>query len=109
MKKCDFCTREDWIGPPCSGIPASMPDSGNKYKYRHVNDTPLKVDGKMRDVDDFQPRKQIKIAVLSGTLSLDYENQMKEFCDKYIVDKELVVTCVENIRAKKVRNREEQR
>ena len=28
---------------------------------------------------------------------------MKEFCDKYIVDKELVITCVENIRAKKVR------
>ena len=80
-----------------------MPDSGNKYKYRHVNDTPLKIDGKMRDVDDFQPRKQIKIAVLSGTLSLDDENQMKKFCDEYIVDKELVITCVENIRAKKVR------
>ena len=102
-EKCDFCTRENWTGPPCSRIPAPVPDSGNKYKYRHVNDTPLKIDGKMRDVDDFQPRKQIKIAVLSGTLSLDDENQMKEFCDKYIVDKELVITCVENIRAKKVR------
>ena len=66
-------------------------------------------DGKMRDVDDFQPRKQIKIAASSGTLSLDDENQMKEFCDKYIVDKELVITCVENIRTKKSKKREEQR
>ena len=102
-EKCDFCTKEDWIRPPCSRIPAPMPDSRNKYKYRHLNDTPLKIDGKMRDVDDFQPKKQKKIAVSSGTLPLDDENQMKEFCDKYIVDKELVITCVENIRAKNVR------
>ena len=78
-----------------------MPDTGNKYKYRQVNDTPLKIDGKMRNVDDFEPRKQIKISVSSGTLSLDDENQMKEFCDKHIVHKELVIIYVENVRAKK--------
>ena len=43
QEKCDFCTKEDWIGPPCSRIPAPVPDSENKYNYYQISNRTLKI------------------------------------------------------------------
>ena len=61
------------------------------YKYKHVNDTPLMINGQRRPVDDYQPRKQIKVAFTEGKISLQDDEQISAFADKYIVEKHLVI------------------
>ena len=102
--QCDYCSKHSWVGPPCKRIPRPYPDHGKlpEYKYMHVSRTPIELKGHSRKVDDFQPRVKIKEAVDNGTLSLDSQENLSEFCNEFIVEKKLVIECVENMNVKEI-------
>ena len=82
-----------------------MPDytSLGTYKYGHVRDTPLQIDNHQRAVDDFQTRKQLKLAFAEGKLTLDDDEKINDFCNKFIVDRALVVKRLEAMQWSKFR------
>ena len=63
----------------------------------------MHIDGKLREVDDFQPRVQIKKALADGTLSLQNEKNISEFCSKFIVERDLLTKCVEHIQINEIK------
>lgn len=49
-----------------------MPDyTSAKFKYLHIKDTPKDIDGVKREVDDFNPRVQLKKLFQQGQLKQD--------------------------------------
>ena len=91
---CNFCADNQWIGPPCDRVPHPVPNYEllPDYHYRHVSDTILYTNnGCPREPDDFQPRQKINQAFQFGTLSASDEDQLNFFCDKFIVEKSLVL------------------
>ena len=111
-KACKFCEENPWVGPSCSRVPRPMPnyESITGYHYRPVNLTPTHVDGIIRPVDDFQPRKQISEAFKKGEISLTDEDSIDRFCQKYITEKKVVRACLEHVQLlelNKKRKREE--
>ena len=48
----------------------------------------------MREIDDLQPRIQIKEVVKEDDLSLDNEESMEKFSKSYIVERPLVIKCL---------------
>ena len=82
---CTFCPTHDWVGPPCETVPKPYPDyDANGLHYKSVFETPLQVDGKDRQVDDFQPTKHAKYHLKNGKLSSDED--IKCFCTKFLVE-----------------------
>ena len=73
--RCDFCEDSEWIGSACTFVFPPIPDESmqSEYHRKHVRDTPAQINGCMREVDDLQPRIQIKKAVKESNLSLDDE------------------------------------
>ena len=82
-----------------------MPDESKlpEYHYLHVRNFPQYVDGKLREVDDFQPRVQMKKALADGTLFLQNEESVREFCNRFIVGGQLLTKCVEHIQINKIK------
>ena len=54
-------------------------------------------------MDDFQPQVQIKKALADGTLSLQNEKSIREFCCKFIVERDLLTKCVEHIQINEIK------
>ena len=80
--RCDFCEGNEWIDPACTFVPPPMPNESRlpEYHYKRVRDTPAQINGCMREIDDFQPRIQIKKVVKEDELSLgDGESVEKNF------------------------------
>ena len=50
-----------------------------------VEDTPVEIDGKAREIDDFQPRKQANVEFKEHRL--ETEDEFERFSDKFIVEK----------------------
>ena len=48
----------------------------------------------MREIDDLQPRIQIKNVVKEDDLSLDNEESMEKFSKSCIVERRLVIKCL---------------
>ena len=105
---CDYCLTHSWVGPPCQRISRPYPDHTMLplYKYKHVLETPREIEGKPREVDDFQSRVKIKESVQKGTLSTDDQEALSQFCDQYIVDKPLVIECIEDIKFEEISKQE---
>ena len=82
-----------------------MPDESKlpEDHYLHVRNTPQYVDGKLRAVDDFQPRAQIKKALADETLSLQNEESVREFCNIFTVERQLLTRCVEHIQINEIK------
>ena len=59
---CAYCLTHSWVGPPCQRILRPNPDHTMLplYKYKPVSDTQREVEGKPREVVDFQPKIKIK-------------------------------------------------
>ena len=80
---CDPCKNSSWshinIKPGPRPIPnyALLPN----YHYKPHNLTPLEG----REIDDYQPRVQLRKLHSQGKISIDDETQISSFCDKYIV------------------------
>ena len=71
-----LCLRVPWPIPNYDKLPS--------YHYKHVSDTDVvDVNGKPREVDDFNPRKKLKEAVKDGKISLNDRESIQEYADKY--------------------------
>ena len=73
-----------------------IPDESRlpEYHHKHVRDTPVQINGCMREIDDLQRRIQIKKVVKEDDLSLDNEESMDRFSRSYIVERSLVIKCL---------------
>ena len=86
-------------GPSLHFCPSLIPDENRlpEYHHKHVRDTPAQINGCMREIDDLQPRIQIKKVVKEDDLSLDNEKNMEKFFKffkSYIVERPLVIKCL---------------
>ena len=92
---CEFCSRNTWVGPPCSRIPE--PVHITQHKYLHVKDTPTTFHGKEREANDFNPRTNLKYLFQEKQISSKTVNEVDEFCAKFIVDKIAVLKAVNEL------------
>ena len=104
---CQFCLENSWLGPECSRVPRPIPDYEKLplHKYKHVTQTESSRDGLSRKVDDFQPRVQLKAAVEGNELSLSNELQVNSFCETFIVEKDMVVKCLDEMEVKELKKK----
>ena len=84
---CDFCSKG--CHSPVAAVPQPFPQEGTNH-YLHVKDTPEKVNGTLRVVDDFNPRVQLNALISSGFDGKCNET-IDNFCTKFIVEKDLVM------------------
>ena len=86
------------MGPACTSVLPPIPDESRlpEYHHKHVRDTPAQMNGCMREIDDLQPRIQIKKVVKEDDLSLDNEESMEKFSKSYIVERLLVIKCLKH-------------
>ena len=84
------------MGPACTFVLPPIPDESRlpEYHYKHVRDTPAQINGCMREIDDLQPRIQIKKVVKEDDLSLDNEESMEKFSKSYLVERPPVIKCL---------------
>ena len=96
--ECQFCKDHPVRGPPVTLVPKPYPDHSllPEYHYLHSSVTPLTTDGEKREIDDFQPRIQLKRALRNGSLDISDEESVLQFCDKYLIEKELLLKCTEH-------------
>ena len=81
---CEQCPKPKLICPKCHKIPKTKPDySADCYHYLPASETHKKINDKESEIDDFQPRVQLKKA------KLEFENDIQNFCDMFIVEKDL--------------------
>ena len=105
---CEFCV--SWNGKPAERIPQPVPDTDRPYHYMHVSVTPkLTGKGTPRDADDWQPRANLKKLYNNGQISLQQQDRITEFCEKFYVKKKHVLTSIEHhtnlLEAKKIRDK----
>ena len=83
------------MDPACTFLPP-IPDESRlpEYHQKHVRDTLAQINGCMREIDDLQPRIQIKKVIKEVDLSLDNEESMEKFSKSYIVERPLVIKCL---------------
>lgn len=94
--KCDFCLKY----PALEGlkpVPRPFPDydAAPQFKYKSHSDTPilrdiLRDDGMLREIDDFNPRVQIKNLFEKGEVSSADSEAVHTISKKYIVEEDLV-------------------
>ena len=84
--ECNFY--HTWSGIPVKRVPQPVPDHTRPGHYQNVSTTPSHENGTGREVDDWQPRANIMKLFASGELSLEKEDRVKEFSEKYIANKE---------------------
>lgn len=88
---CDFC-RKGWSGKPISNVPRPFPDTGSNFQYVKYDETPLEVNGKKRETDDFQPRFQLRKLFNEGKIKSDMLDDIKTFSVKYAIEDESLIT-----------------
>ena len=88
---CSFCSK--WAGAPI--CPKPFPDHPcfPEYHYLPYKQTPKE----RRDIDDWQPRVQLKKQHASGNLVLSDPESVAAFADKFIVKSKFVVDCLQNL------------
>ena len=58
---CQHCKKASWVGPTCSRVPKSYPDyEASGFHYRNIEAMPDEIDGRSREIDDFQPRNKLR-------------------------------------------------
>ena len=104
-KECSFCEEHPWVGPPWSRVPGPMPDYDRmpEYHYKHVSATPYEINNIQRQVDDFKPRKMLDIAFKEKVVRLNDEESIDQFCNTYIVGKELVKKRLEHLQVLEIK------
>ena len=101
---CAHCAESGWVSTNCTRIPKPMPDySADGHRYMSVLDTPLEIDGKVRSVDDFQPRKNVKEYLAQGMLKS--ENYFEHFCRTFACEKILVKKYVQHLQILEINKR----
>ena len=93
---CAHCAESGWVSTNCTRVSKPMPDySADGHHYKSVLDTPLEIDGKVRSVDAFQPRKNVKEYLAQEMLKSD--NYFEHFCRTFACEKILVKKYVQHL------------
>jgi hypothetical protein len=88
---CDLCARLDEIKFPVIDPvpqPVPCPESGH---YKTYGETLTSVNGHLRPVDDYQPRKQCSVLFDNGQLDPNMIEEVAAFAKNFLVKKELVL------------------
>ena len=87
-EKCKYCTEHPWIGPEISRVPRPQPADGELLP---LSATPLTMpDGTKREVDDYQPRAQLRKYFAVGLIKSENADQVLDFCRSFAVEEKLV-------------------
>ena len=98
---CSHCEEMGWADVACFPIPEPIPDyKSDQFKYLHIKDTPVDIDGVKREVNDFNPRVQLKKLLQQGQLKDDDSETINDFCQKFIVNEEIVRNTIDDLRYK---------
>jgi hypothetical protein len=105
-QQCNLCA-SGWTGYKRERIPRPLPDEPT-FRYKSVFESPnISSDRKLRPVDDYMPRAQIKISFSAGKLNTAQE--IAEFSSKFVVSEELVKKYVDHLKhlnfTKELRNK----
>ena len=96
---CEYCNIHKWTGPAAELIPQPKPDEDNSGHCMPVCVTPtFHSNGKMREVDDYQPRVFITSLFNKGEISLDDKDAIEETARKIAIDEVCVISCIEHLR-----------
>ena len=93
---CYFC--HTWSGPPTTRVPQPVPDGQRPMHYMDVNVTPTHTEsGEEREPDDWQPRANITKLFNEGSISLDQQESVTEFSEKFYVKREFVANYFQHL------------
>jgi hypothetical protein len=94
---CDHCLTETGVAIGRSTKP--FPDYSKlpKFHYLPLESTPMEIEGNSREVDDYQPRANLKKLYRSNEISPSNQTAVSDFSKKYIVDEEFVVAYVKHL------------
>ena len=84
---CSFCS--EWAGPPMGRCPKPYPDHSCLPEYHYLPYQQTLNEG--REVDDWQPRVQLKNQHASGAVVLTDPESVAAFADKFIVKSKFVI------------------
>ena len=80
-------------------VPQPKPDEDNSGHYMPVCVSPIfHSNGKMREVDDYQPRVFITSLFNKGEISLDDKDAIEETARKLAIGEVCVISCIEHLR-----------
>ena len=82
---------------PSSENSSACPNPLRPGHYQSVSTTPTHNNGEERKVDDWQPRANIIKLFGYGELSIEKEDKIAEFSDKFMVKKEYVQSYVQHL------------
>ena len=91
----EYCV--DKAVPP---TPRPVPDITKlpKFHYLPLEDTPIrKENGNRREVDDFHPRARLRALHKEKAINVEDALSVKAFCNKYIVEENLVKLYLEHL------------
>jgi hypothetical protein len=98
---CSHCQEMGWVDVACLPVPEPMPDyASDQFKYLHVKDTPRDIDGSKREVNDFNPRIQLKKLFQQGQWKDGDSETTHDFCQKFIVDEQIVRNALDELHYK---------
>lgn len=112
---CGFCAKFPSSAPGLARVPRPIPDQKAlpELCYLPFDKTPtVTSSGSQRDVDDYQPRAQIKKKFEDGTLALDDAESIGMFSKTFAVEESLTRKYLEHleyIRLKKEKRSEERK
>lgn len=97
---CEFCAKFPPSAPVLERAPRPMPDQDAlpELRYLPFDKTPtVTSSASQRDVDDYQPRAQIKKSFQNGTLTLDDEESIEKFSKTFAVEGTLTRKYLEHL------------
>ena len=101
--QCSFCSSHPWVGPKTGRVPQPYPNNEAlpQYHYLHVDDAP-RYD---REIDDFQPRKNLKSLYELGEISLQNKVAIDAFSNKFLVDPKIIRDSLEHLQLIDIKKR----
>lgn len=97
---CEFCTKFPPSVPGLERVPRPMPDQEAlpELRYLAFDKTPtVTLSGSQREVDDYQPRAQVKKLFQDGTITLDDAESIGKFSKTYAVEETLIRKYIEHL------------
>ncbi|CAB4032480.1 RNA-directed DNA polymerase from transposon X-element, partial [Paramuricea clavata] len=88
------------VDQPVPPTPRPVPDITKlpKFHYLPLEDTPIrKENGNRREVDDFHPRARLRALHKEKAINVEDALSVKAFCNKYIVEENLVKSYLEHL------------